>query len=219
MMNPSLGAMTQGQKKSTPLERALRSVASKSTGSNSSNGDHRLSDIDMKLLYGLVSAKKQKIPKRLRRGNHDNDPNSYRTVGNCHNDQTVHKTAAYNFDYDPEEEDSNGRVPGGTAKVKGILRGAHGMQGENPFKQSITALSMDYGRKAKNSGGGVKWGPTGDNVVDGNLVDPRNIVRAEPTGVAAGTGGPVKKSNLKQNSDLVVNQSDNNLNTEKMSED
>lgn len=35
-LNPSLGIMRMETKKSTPLERALRSVASKSTGSNSS---------------------------------------------------------------------------------------------------------------------------------------------------------------------------------------
>jgi hypothetical protein len=56
MMNRKMKA----KMKSTPLERALKSVASKSTKSTASIGSNPAKDIDMKLLFGLVSTKRKK---------------------------------------------------------------------------------------------------------------------------------------------------------------
>ena len=73
------------------------------------------------------------------------------------NDSTVNKTMPYDFDYDLEEEDSNmdpnERKKGGVVhnssnhlNIKGILRGGTNKNIDAPFKQSLTAMSQDYGR-------------------------------------------------------------------------
>jgi len=85
-----------------------------------------MSDIDMKLLYGLVSAKKKKIPKSKTR-HFDREEASRNhldeSAARALNDTTLNKTAGYELDDDIEEELNNAN---GGAKVKGILRAQKG---------------------------------------------------------------------------------------------
>lgn len=160
----------------------------------------------MKLLYGLVSTRRHKLPKGPVK-HFDAEDNNHRSrmndsVSKPLNDTAANKTAAYEFEDDLEDALNTVANGGSTARLKIKFQGggphAHEKAQENPFKQSYTNVEKEWNRLSANA--------NGESTVNHVQFQHNNTSNGKPI-----------KGVLKKTEDMV-NQSDM-LQSERLSDD